>query len=74
MIPEGEELSVIIIIVQMVIHVVSGTIDDRLENFRDSEIAVVDGDRPDVDKDEQEEIGEFVEGEEKGVDVVGDAL
>ena len=74
MIPEGEELSVVIIIVQMVIHVVSRTVDDRLENFRDSEIAVVDGDRPDVDEDKQEEIGEFVEGEKKGVDVVGDAL
>ena len=36
--------------------------------------AVVDEDGPDVDEDEQGDVGEFLEGEEEWEEVVGDAL
>jgi len=51
--------------------VAGGTIDDgRVGNV----LAVVDEDGPDVDEHEEQDVGDFVEGEEEGEEVVRGGL
>ena len=70
-IPQRSELAIIVVEIEMVHCVARSTIDNR----RISDVlAVVDKDRPDIDEYEQEDVGEFLQGEEKREDVVGHAL
>lgn len=40
----------------------------------DAVVAIVNGDGPDIDEDVEAQVGDFVQGKEEGVDVVGQAL
>lgn len=53
---------------------VRGTIDDLLQQLGDPIVTVVDGYGPHVDKDVEAQVEHFVEWEQEGVDVVGEAL
>lgn len=70
-IPQRGELAIIIVEVEMVHRVARGAIDDgRIGHV----FPVVDEDRPDVDEDEEGDVGNFLEGEDEGEDVVGEGL
>ena len=58
----------------MVVHVVRRAVDDGLEPVGHAEVAVVDGDGPDVDEDKQRQVGPLVHGEEEDVNVVRQGL
>lgn len=49
----------------------SGAIDHRVVRY---ELAVMDQDGPEVDKDEEQNKGHFLQGKEEGEDMVGDGL
>ena len=51
-----------------------GAVDDRLEQVRDLVAAVVNGDRPEVDGDKEEQVRELVHGEEEDVEMVRKTL
>jgi hypothetical protein len=54
---------------------VVGMICRAIDHGVGSEIfAVVDHDCPELDEDEEGEVGEFLEGEDEGEEVVGDGL
>lgn len=74
LVPEGEVLPVVVVEVQVVVGVVGRAVDDVPQQPRHAVIAVVDGDGPDVDEDVEAQVGDFVQGEQEGVDVVGQAL
>jgi hypothetical protein len=70
-VPQGGELTVIVVEVEMVHGVAGGAVDDGGVG---DVLAVVDEDGPDVDEDEQGDVGELLEGEDEGEDVVGEGL
>lgn len=74
LVPEGEVLPIVVVKVQVVVSVVSRAVDDVLQEARDAVVTIVNGDGPDIDKDVEAQVGDFVQGEEEGVDVVGQAL
>lgn len=70
-IPQRSELAIIVVEIEMVHCVARSAIDNR----RISDVlAVVDKDCPDIDENKQEDVGEFLQGEEKREDVIGHAL
>lgn len=70
-IPQGRVLAIIIIESQVVDTVAGGAIDDGVVRH---ELAIVDQDGPEVDKDEEQNKRHFLQGEKEGKDVVGDGL
>lgn len=74
LVPEGEVLPVVVVKVEVVVGVVGRAVDDVPQQLGDAIVTVVDGDGPDVDEDVEAQVGDFVQGEEEGVDVVGQAL
>lgn len=74
LVPEGEVLPVVVVEVQVVVGVVRRAVDDVPQEARDAVVAIVNGDGPDVDEDVEAQVGDFVQGEEEGVDMVGQAL
>ena len=73
-IPQREELAEVVVVEEVVVSVVCAAVDDRLEQERNTVVSIVDGHRPEVDKHEQNEVGDLVQGEEERVDVVGQTL
>lgn len=74
LVPQGEVLPVVVVKVEVVVGVVGRAVDDVPKQSGDAIVTVVDGDGPDVDEDVEAQVGDFVQGEEEGVDVVGQAL
>lgn len=70
-IPESGELSVVVVEVQVVHGVASGAVDNRAVG---NIFTVVDHDGPDVDEHEQSNVGELLQREEEGEDVVRQRL
>ena len=70
-VPEGGELAVVVVEVEMVHGVAGGAVDDGAVG---DVLAVVDEDGPEVDEAEEEDVGELLQREDEGEDVVGDAL
>lgn len=56
------------------VHVMRGAVHDGLEQLGHLVATVVDGDGPEVDGDEEEQVGELVHGEEEDVEVVRKTL
>ena len=73
-VPQCEVLAVVVVKEQVVVCVVGGAVDDLHQGPRHPVVPVVDGDGPDVDEDVQGQVEHLVEGEEEGVDVVGQPL
>ena len=73
-VPEGEVLTVVVVVVQMVVRVVSRTIDVGSEKRWYPVVAVVDADGPEVYQEEQDQEDVFVDRKKVGIDVVGHAL
>lgn len=73
-IPQGEVLPIVVLKEEVVVRVVGGAIDDLHQLAGDPVVTVVDGHGPDIDKDVQTQVENFVQGEKEGVDVVGKAL
>ena len=70
-VPEGSELAVVVIEVQVVHGVAGCTVHDGTVG---NVLAVVNEDSPEVDEPEQENVGHLLQGEEEGEDVVGHTL
>lgn len=70
-VPQCGELSVIVVEVQVVHGVASGTVDDRTVG---DVFSVMDKDGPEIYEAEKNHIGEFLERENKGEDMVRHAL
>jgi hypothetical protein len=70
-IPEGGELSIVEVEIQVVHGVASGAVDDRVVG---NVFAVVDEHGPDVDEDEKRNVGELLEWEDEGKQMVRQAL
>jgi hypothetical protein len=70
-IPQRGELAIVVVEVKMVHGVAGGAVDDGGVG---DVLAVVDEDGPDVDEDEEGDVGEFLEREEEGEEVVGQRL
>jgi len=70
-VPQGGELAVVVVEVQVVHGVAGGAVDDgRVGDV----LAVVDHDGPDLDEGEEGDVGELLQGEDEGEEVVGDGL
>ena len=67
-VPEGGELSVVVVEVQVVHGVAGGAVDDGAVG---DVFTVVDHDGPHVDEHEESNVGEFLQREEEREDVVG---
>ena len=59
-VPESKVLSIVVVVEQMVICMVCRAIDQWLEDTRNTIITVVNGYSPQVDKDKQDEVEDFV--------------
>lgn len=70
-IPESGELSVVVVEVQVVHGVAGGAVDDRTVG---DIFTVVDHDGPDVDEHEKSNVGELLQREDEGEDVVRQRL
>lgn len=70
-IPESCVLPIVVIERQMVDRVASSTVDNRVITHK---LAVVDQDGPKIDENEQEDVGELLQGENEGKNVVGEGL
>ena len=73
-VPQREVLSVVVVVVDVVVRVMRRAVHDWTQALGHTEIAVMDGDGPDVDGDVEEEVGVLVHGEQEHVDVVRAAL
>ena len=73
-IPQSEVLAVVTRVVQVMVRVMSCSIDQRLQQQRNLEVAVVDWHRPDIDGNIQRQVQHLVQREHKRVDVVRHAL
>lgn len=73
-IPECEELAIVVVVEEMVVGVVGGAIDVRLDGVGYAIVAVMDRHSPQVHKDEQEQVRVLVEWKYKRVQVVRAAL
>ena len=70
-VPQGGELAVVVVEVQVVHGVAGGAVDDgRVGDV----LAVVDHDGPDLDEGEEGDVGELLQREDEGEQVVGDGL
>nr|POE65074.1 hypothetical protein CFP56_34742 [Quercus suber] len=70
-IPQGGELAVVVVEVKVVHGVAGGAVDDgRVGDV----LAVVDHDGPDLDEGEEGDVGELLQREDEGEEVVGHAL
>ena len=69
-IPKCKVLSVIVVKLQMVDGMVGRAVDEGLKKFRHAEIAVVDGNGPNIDENIKTQIHKFVQREEEDVNVV----
>ena len=72
-VPQGEVLAVVDIEAEVVVRVVGRPVDHLLQWTGHAVGAVVDGHGPDVDKDVEGQVEHLVQGEEEGVDMVGQA-
>lgn len=70
-IPEGSELSIVVVEVQVVHGVAGSSVDHRAIGHI---LAIVDQDSPEVDEPEQEDIGNLLEREDEREQVVGHTL
>lgn len=70
-IPQRRELAVVVVEVQMVHSVAGSAVDDRIVSVV---FAVVDQDGPDIDEDEENDVGEFLQREYEGESMVGETL
>lgn len=70
-VPQGRELAVVEVEVEVVHGVAGGAVDDGVLGVV---LAVVDHDGPDVDEHEEGDVGELLEREDEGEEVVGEAL
>ena len=73
-IPQSEELTVVVVVEEVVISVMRWAVDIRFQSLWYPVISIMNRDGPKVNKHKQEEVGEFVKGEYEGVNVVGAAL
>lgn len=73
-IPQCEVLAVVVVIVHVVIRVMRRAVDDGPKRLGHAEVAVVDGDGPDIDKHIEDQVEQLVHGEQEHVDVVWAAL
>lgn len=73
-IPQRQVLAVVVRVKQMMIGVMSSSVDQRLQHRGHTEIPVVNRHRPDVDEHVQAEIQQLVHWEEEHVHVVRNAL
>jgi len=71
MIPQGEELSIIVNVVQVVVSMVSYK---RFEKRRYTIICIMDRHRPEIHKNEKYQIEHFVQGEQERVYMVWHTL
>lgn len=70
-VPESGELAVVVVEVQVVHGVASGAVDDgRVGHV----FTIVDHDGPDLDEGEERDVGELLQREDEGEEVVGDGL
>jgi hypothetical protein len=70
-VPQGGELAVVVVEVQVVHGVASGAVDDgRVGDV----LAVVDHDGPDLDEGEEGDVGKLLQREDEGEEVVRDGL
>ena len=70
-VPQGRELAVVVVEVQVVHRVAGGSIDDGAVGHI---LAVMNEDGPQVDKGEQENVCDLLQREDEGEDVVGNTL
>jgi hypothetical protein len=70
-IPQGSELAVIKIEVEMMHGVASGTVDNGIIG---NVFTIVNEHGPDVDEDEEGDVSKLLEGEDEGEHMVGQAL
>lgn len=73
-VPQREVLAVVVVEEEVVVGVVGRAVDDARQGVGDPVVPVVDGDGPDVDEDVEDQVEHLVQGEEEGVDVVGQPL
>ncbi len=73
-VPQSEVLAVIVVEEEVVVSVVSWSVDDLRQTAGDTIVTIVDRDGPDVDENVQGQVEHLVEGEEEGVDVVWESL
>ena len=67
-------MAIVVVVIQVMVHVVSRAVHERLQRAGHAKVSVVDGNGPDVDGNVEQQVGELVHGEEEHVDVVGGAL
>lgn len=73
-VPQCEVLTVVVVEEEVVVGMVGRAVDDACKSGRDTVVAVVDWDGPDVDKNVEDQVEDLVEGEQEGVDVVREPL
>lgn len=73
-VPQREVLAVVVVEEEVVVGVVGRAVDHARQGVGDPVVPVVDGDGPDVDEDVEDQVEHLVQGEEEGVDVVGQPL
>jgi len=73
-VPQREVLAVVVVEEQVVVGVVGSAVDHLHQRAGHPVVPVVDGDGPDVDEDVKGQVEDLVQGEEEGVDVVGQPL
>ena len=59
-IPQREELAVVVVVEEVVVGVVGAAVDQRLQQGWDAVVAIVYRHRPDVDKDEEAQVGDLL--------------
>ena len=59
-VPQGEVLAVVVVEEEVVVRVVGGAVDERLEQAGHAVVSVVDGDGPHVDEDVQAQVQHLV--------------
>lgn len=73
-IPQREILTVVIVEKQMVIGVMCSSIDEFLHHPWDPVVTIVNGNGPYINKHIEAQVEYLMQGEEEGVDVVGQTL
>lgn len=69
-VPEGEELAVIVIVVQMMVRVMRCTVNNRFEQLRNLVIRIVNRHCPKVDGHKHHYVRPFVKRKQEDVDVI----
>lgn len=73
-IPQSEILSVITVVQQVMICMMSGSVDNGLQNLGNSVISIVNRHRPNIDENEERQINVFIQREYEREQVVRNAL